>query len=71
MTKELIEAIENLGNYLGITLDLIINISSEVNGIKQQPQHDTDINLMKRALKTAEYYYTRLHNNISKYRGSV
>ena len=66
MTKELIEAIERLGNQLGFVSELSINIYNEIKDLKKIPMYQTDIWLIKKHLATAEYYYTKFHNNIGK-----
>jgi len=67
MTKELIEAIERLGNQLGIISELSTNIYNEIKMLKKEPNHTKDIWKIKSYISTAEYYYTRFHTNISRY----
>jgi len=67
MTKELIEAIERLGNQLGIVSELSTNIYNEIKMLEKEPQNDNDIWKIKSHISTAEYYYTRFHRDISRY----
>ena len=67
MTKELIEAIERLGNQLGFILELSTNIYNEIKELEKEPNHYKDIWKIKSHISTASYYYTRFHTNISRY----
>jgi len=67
MTKELIEAIERLGNGLGLISELSTNIYNEIKKLEKEPKHNDDIWKIKSHISTAEYYYTRFHSNISRY----
>jgi len=67
MTKELIEAIERLGNHLGFISELSTNIYNEIKELEKEPNHNNDIWKIKSHISTAEYYYTRFHSNILRY----
>ena len=67
MTKELIEAIERLGNGLEFVSELATNIYNEIVEMEKIPLHQSNIWLIKSKLATASYYYTRFH---SKFLGS-
>ena len=64
MTKELIEAIERLGNGLGLISELSTNIYNEIKKLEKEPKHNDDIWKIKSHISTAEYYYTLFHLNI-------
>ena len=69
MTKELIKAIERLGDQLGFVSELTTNIYNEIRELKKNTMHDHDIWKVKSHLATAEYYYTRFHSNIQEFGG--
>jgi len=64
MTKELTEAIENLGDLLGQVSILSTSIYNEIKKIKQEPMHDKYIWKVKSHIQTAEYFYTKFHTFI-------
>lgn len=64
MNKELTEAIEKLGDLLGIVSELSTSIYNEIKNIKQEPMHNKYIWKVKSHIGSAEYYYTMFHRHI-------
>ena len=61
MDKELVEAVERLGEQLGFVSELTTSIYNEIKENKKEPMHDEYIWKIKTHLSTAEYYYTKFH----------
>ena len=64
MEKELIDAIERLGDLLGTVSELSTSIYNQLKDIKQEPMHNKYIYKVKSHIGTAEYYYTLFHTHV-------
>jgi len=61
MSKELVEAIEQLGNQLGITVDLAQNIYNTIKKKDNIHSYNMDIITILRNLREADERYTYFH----------